>query len=193
MRVLPSPDKSATMRDNGRPNLPAEVNVVRNFSLVILAFLVMISAAAAQQPASIEPPAGERLLLKLQASGVQIYACVTDAGTASWKFKAPEARLSGPNGADAGSHSAGPTWKLADGSEIKGSAVASKPAPDPGSVPWLLLKVASHSGEGQLTKANYVTRTDTKGGVAPQSGCDAGHQGQEARVPYTATYSFYGQ
>ena len=31
----------------------------------------------------------------------------------------------------------------------------------------------------------------TKGGKAPATGCDAGHAGQEVRVPYSADYLFY--
>jgi hypothetical protein len=82
---------------------------------------------------------------------------------------------------------------LLDGSEVKGSMAASKPAPEAGAVPWLLVKVVSHNGNGKLGAADYVTRTNTKGGVAPQSGCDAAHQGASAPVPYSATYRFYGK
>jgi Protein of unknown function (DUF3455) len=62
-----------------------------------------------------------------------------------------------------------------------------------GAVPWLLVKVVGHTGEEKLSAAEYVTRTNTKGGVAPQSGCDAAHQGAAAPVPYSATYRFYGK
>jgi hypothetical protein len=160
---------------------------------VLTTALLLVPAATSQQPAaSIDPPAGEHLLLQLQAAGVQIYSCTSEHGTTAWKLKGPDAKLTDVKGTDAGTHFAGPTWKLADGSEVKGSPVANKPAPDPGSVPWLLLKVASHSGNGKLDQATYVTRTNTRGGVAPPSGCDTEHQGQETKVPYSATYSFYG-
>jgi hypothetical protein len=160
--------------------------------LVLAVALLLVPAAASQQPASIDPPATEHLLLQLQAKGVQIYSCTSDRGTAAWKLQGPDAKLLDSKGAEAGTHFAGPTWKLVDGSEVKASPVANKPASDPGSVPWLLLKVASHAGSGKLDQAAYVTRTNTNGGVAPASGCDAEHQGQETRVPYSATYTFYG-
>ena len=61
-----------------------------------------------------------------------------------------------------------------------------------GSIPWLLLKAKSNDGAGKLSAVRYITRTDTSGGVAPASGCDAGHAGAEAPVQYLATYDFYG-
>jgi len=60
-------------------------------------------------------------------------------------------------------------------------------------VAWLLLKVVSKAGDRKLQTAAYVTRTDTRGGVVPATGCDAAHQGEQARVPYTATCHFYGK
>lgn len=161
-------------------------------AIFVLAIALVLARACTSQQSDIDPPATEHLLLQLQAAGVQIYSCTSDNAPIAWKFKGPEAKLMDAKGTEAGSHFAGPTWKLTDGSEVKATPVASKPAPEPGSVPWLLLKVASHSGSGKLDQVAYITRTNTKGGVAPASGCDSEHQGQEARVPYTATYSFYG-
>ena len=167
-------------------------------SVVILSFLcgvLVVCDARAQQASSsassIDPPSDQKLFLTLQGEGVQIYTCTVDNGTAAWKFLAPEAKLKADDGSEAGSHFAGPTWKLLDGSEVKGSMVASRPAPEAGAIPWLLLKVASKAGNGKLQAVQSITRTNTKGGVAPTTGCDAAHQGQQARVPYSATYGFY--
>ena len=60
-----------------------------------------------------------------------------------------------------------------------------------GSVPWLLLKGISPTGSGLLSKVEFIRRSDTQGGAAPATGCDVQHAGELARVPYTATYSFY--
>lgn len=157
--------------------------------------LLGISLLAQQPPASgsIEPPNDEKQLLELHGDGVQIYSCVLDKTTLNWKFQGPEAKLSNADGTAAGSHYAGPTWKLLDGSEVKGTMIGTKASADAGAIPWLLLKVASHAGQGQLQNAEYITRTDTKGGTAPSSGCDATHQGEQARIPYSATYRFYGK
>jgi len=86
-----------------------------------------------------------------------------------------------------GTHFAGPTWRLQDGSEIKGKAIANQPAQDASSVPWLLLQAVPGSGSGKLANVAYIRRTQTQGGVAPTAGCSSGEQ----RVPYKAKYSFY--
>jgi hypothetical protein len=174
---------------------------MRNFRAVFLALTIALPAVHAQQPpatppaqvASVDPPSDQHLLLELQGDGVQIYACVLNNGAAGWKFQGPEAKLKSDKGTDAGTHFAGPSWKLLDGSEVKGSATGTKPASEPGAIPWLLLKVVSKTGAGKLSTAEYITRTNTKGGVAPTTGCDEGHEGQQARVPYSAKYSFYGK
>ena len=164
------------------------------FFLLLSIALFAVNLLAQQPPsASIDPPSDAKQLLELQGDGVQIYSCVLDKTTLNWKFQGPEAKLSNADGSNADSHYAGPTWKLLDGSEVKGSMIGTKPAAETGAVPWLLLKVASHTGNGKLQNAEYITRTNTKGGVAPSSGCDATHQGEQARVPYSATYRFYGK
>lgn len=169
---------------------------MRDLVLCLLIITVLVTGAFAQQSSpstSIDPPAGEKLLLELHGDGVQIYTCTLDNTVLNWKFKGPEAKLTSADGSDAGTHYAGPTWKLVDGSEVKGSMIGTKPAPEGGSIPWLLLKIASHAGSGKLQNAEYITRTDTKGGVAPATGCDAAHQNEQVRVRYTATYRFYGK
>jgi len=55
----------------------------------------------------------------------------------------------------------------------------------------LLLKATDTQGHGLLTAVNYIIRSETKGGIAPQSGCDAVHAGTTVRVPYSAVYTFY--
>jgi Protein of unknown function (DUF3455) len=106
---------------------------------IVLAVAIPISAAQAQQAAappsnSIDPPAGEKLLLELHGDGVQIYTCTFEQGAAGWKFQGPEAKLTDKEGKPAGTHFAGPTWKMLDGSEVKGSMVGTKPATEPGAV-----------------------------------------------------------
>ena len=122
--------------------------------------------------------------------GVQIYACTAAKG---WVFQAPEATLY-QGGDVVGKHSAGPLWTWADGSAITGKVIMSTAAPDPTKdIPWLILGViAVPGGTGVLSTVVTVKRTDTHGGVAPDGGCDAAHVGDLARVPYSATYSFYG-
>jgi hypothetical protein len=128
------------------------------------------------------------LVLQVRAEGVQIYTCVKDADWA-WKFKAPEATLFDEKHQAIGKHFAGPAWRLDDGSEVQGKLVESKP--QPGTIPWLILSAKSTGSEGRLSHVNAVRRSDTQGGSAPSEGCDAQHAGAEARVPYSAAYSFF--
>jgi len=90
-----------------------------------------------------------------------------------------------------GHHSAGPTWKLNDGSEVTGKAAAHVDALDAESVPWLLVDVVSHAGKGQLNDVNTIQRVHTHGGQPPSGGCDAAHVNNETKSNYTADYYFY--
>jgi hypothetical protein len=128
------------------------------------------------------------LVLKARGEGVQIYTCVKGDDWA-WKLKGPEATLFDKSHQAIGKHFAGPTWRLEDGSEVQGKMVESKA--QPGTIPWLILSAKSTGGEGGLRRVDAVRRTETQGGVAPLTGCDAEHAGVEVRVPYSAVYSFF--
>jgi hypothetical protein len=143
-------------------------------------------------PDAIQAPAGEGVVLVAHATGSQIYTCQASAdGKLGWMLKAPDAELRDRNDKVIGQHSAGPSWKLKDGSEVTGKAAAKVDALDPGSVPWLLVKVVSHSGSGQLSNVTTVQRVHTHGGQAPAEGCDESHKGAETKSSYTADYYFY--
>jgi hypothetical protein len=132
---------------------------------------------------SVEPPAGTALLLSATGDGSQVYTC-TDS---HWVLKAPDARLLDEHGQAIGTHFAGPTWKLTDGSEVKGKMIASRPASDGTSIPSLLLQAVPASGTGKFANVIYIERNETHGGAAGTDPCSSG----EKRVPYTAKYSFY--
>ncbi len=102
-------------------------------------------------PDKIKAPAGEDVILLAHATGSQIYVCQpgTD-GKFAWALKAPDAELHDQHGAIIGRHFAGPTWKANDGSEVTGKAVARVDSPDADSIPWLLVTVTGHSGDGVL-------------------------------------------
>jgi hypothetical protein len=152
--------------------------------LVVATVVAAASSLFAQQAGqSIEAPAGSRLVLEARAEGTQIYACTN----AQWVLKAPDAKLLDAGGQVIGTHFAGPTWRLNDGSEVKGKLVASQPAPDGKSVSWLLLGAVPGSGSGKLADVAYIRRTETSGGAAPKEGCTSG----ELPVHYAAKYSFY--
>jgi hypothetical protein len=141
--------------------------------------------------AALAPPEGSALLLELIADGVQIYTCDAKEGGFVWSFKAPEANLFDQQGRQIGTHFAGPTWKIDDGSALVGEVVARADATEPGAIQWLLLRAKSHEGSGALSAVAYIRRTETKGGSAPKTGCDASHLSAQARIRYSATYQFF--
>jgi len=143
-------------------------------------------------PDAIQVPAGEDVVLLAHATGSQIYTCQAAAdGKFSWTLKAPEAELHDRNDKVIGSHSAGPSWKLKDGSEVTGKAAARVDSLDGQSIPWLLVKVVGHAGNGQLNSVTSIQRVHTHGGQPPAEGCDAAHRDAETKSSYTADYYFY--
>ena len=162
--------------------------------LLIAAACGMLIASAPvvrADDAAVGPPAGAALVLRVVADGVQIYACEAKDKGGAWAFKAPEAALFDGDGRQIGTHFAGPTWKLADGSAVVGEVAARADASEAGAIPWLLLRAKSHDGAGTLANAAFIRRVETKGGVAPKSGCDAAHVADQARMRYSAIYEFY--
>src|SRR5579863_7169097 len=148
--------------------------------------------AAPDVPDAIAVPSGVEPILFVHAKGDQIYACQAGAdGKFSWTLKAPDAELKDRKDKVIGQHSAGPTWKLKDGSEVTGKAAAKVDALDPASIPWLLVKVVSHAGNGALTNVTTIQRVRTHGGQPPAEGCDAAHKDAETKSSYTADYYFY--
>ena len=171
--------------------------MIRISPLAFVAALAFTAMTFAQPrpmvPDAIQPPAGEHLVLVAHASGSQIYVCGSGAdGKPQWTLKAPEAELRDDRGAVIGHHSAGPTWRHKDGSTVTAKAVAKAPAPDPDSVPWLLLTAVSHEEDGVLARVTSIQRIHTKGGQPPAAEkCDASKQNVESWIPYTADYYFY--
>jgi len=164
----------------------------RTHHRLILSATLFATAATAQN--STTPPPTQHPILTVTGKGAQIYTCQAKAAEPSafeWVLKAPEAELFDVSGAKIGRHFAGPTWESADGSRVVGEVMQRSPVP--GAIPWLLLRAKSNEGSGTLAGAKYIQRLDTKGGVAPSSGCDAEHAGAEARVDYSAAYDFWGQ
>ena len=167
---------------------------LRLASVVVLAGAIMsiaFSVAAQEVPQQLQPPANEQLLVSVHAKGDQVYSCKTDGPSPAWTLKAPDAQLFDQDGKSFGKHFAGPSWEANDGSRVTGKAVANSPSSDANSIPWLLVTILSHDGSGVLSRVTTIQRLNTKGGKAPESGCDASHVSQEIRVSYSADYRFY--
>lgn len=137
----------------------------------------------------IAPPADNRVVVRVFATGVQIYQWNGSA----WAFIAPVATLF----SDAHHHSqvgthfatpAGPAWESKSGSRVVEQRVDGC-TPDPTAIPWLLLRTISEEGKGIFNGVSVVQRVNTVGGIAPS---EAGTSvGEERQVPYTAEYVFY--
>ena len=149
--------------------------------------------AAPDVPDAIAVPSGLEPVLFVRAKGSQIYTCQAGAdGKFSWTLKGPEAELKDRKDKVIGQHSAGPTWKLKDGSEVTGKAVAHVDSLDADSIPWLLVNVESHAGKaGLLTNVTTIQRVHTHGGKPGNDACDESHKGAETKSDYTADYYFY--
>ena len=166
--------------------------------IVILETLLAFPAANAQKepppdvPQAIQAPPHEEVILLAHAVGSQIYTCQAGPdGKFIWILKAPAAELMDRKDKVIGSHSAGPAWKLKDGSEVTGKAAAHVDSPDPDSIPWLLVNVVAHSGNGLLTNVTTIQRVHTHGGKPAAKGCDEAHRDAETKSGYTADYYFY--
>lgn len=172
--------------------------------LTALSFIPLANAQGNQQkdspqqesapdvPDAIAVPADLKPILFVHASGSQIYACRADAdGKYSWTLKAPDAELKDRKDKVIGQHSAGPTWKLKDGSEVTGKAAAHVDSLDSDSVPWLLVDVVSNSEKGALAKVTKIQRVHTHGGKPGNDPCDEAHKDSETKSSYTADYYFY--
>ncbi len=167
--------------------------VPTNMAFAITAGIVIGTSAfpVSADQTGVAPPHGSVLLLEVVADGVQIYACEAQASLFQWTFKGPEANLFDKQGRQIGTHFAGPTWKMADGSAIVSEVVAKADAPEKDAIQWLLLRAKAHEGHGVLAEAGFIRRAETRGGVAPTTGCDATHISEQARMRYSAIYQFF--
>jgi hypothetical protein len=152
-----------------------------------------VKESAPDVPDAIAVPAGLEPVLFVRAKGSQIYICQAGAdGKYNWTLKGPEADLTDRKDKVIGQHSAGPTWKMKDGSEVIGKATGHVDSLDPDSIPWLLVNVESHAGKsGLLTNVTTIQRVHTHGGKPGNDVCDESHKDAETKSAYTADYYFY--
>lgn len=137
-------------------------------------------------PASLTPK-GKRPLFMVRADGVQIYKANAKL---EWEFQAPEATLRDyRTGERVGTHSEGPVWVDPKGSKLTGKGIGSEAAPNPRAIPWLLLEVKNEKG-GSYAKVTHIQRVDTWAGLKPS--VEPTKAGEAVRVPYQATYVFWG-
>lgn len=148
--------------------------------------------SAPDVPDAIAVPEGLEPVLFAHAKGVQIYTCQQGASKHyEWTLKGPDAELKDRKDKVIGQHTAGPTWKLKDGSEVTGKRAAEVESLDSESVPWLLIDVTSNSKKGALANVSKIQRVHTHGGKPGNDTCDEAHKDAETKSEYTADYYFF--
>jgi hypothetical protein len=187
-----------------------------------MAFTLALPQAAQAQvvtpppvPPGLEVPAGNELYLLGHATGTQNYQCqpVDSLGRVAWTLFTPEATLFGEQGEQLTTHFFSPnpfeptpgqfaiglvraTWQDSrDTSTFWGRAIASVTV-RPNAITEVLLQRAGvtpgPTGGSTLSVATFVQRLNTRGGLAPATGCNIPTDvGNRAFVPYLADYLFY--
>ena len=142
----------------------------------------------------LQAPAGQVKLFEFKTlpASVQIYTCKAGASdTFTWAGPDPDAILKSRDKSLTVHHYKGPTWEATDGSIVKGSNAKHFRPTREKAVDWL--ELTAKSGTQQFANIAFIHRIETEGGVPPDPAtCDATHTGEQVRVPYSATYEFYG-
>ena len=159
-------------------------------------------------PPGIEVEAPNQPFLLGHAFGTQNYECqpVESLGRVGWTLFTPQATLFNDQNEQLITHFNSPnpdearvvraTWEdSADTSMVWARAVATATV-DPNAIPWVkLVRVGARvgpTGGNTLSDTTFVQRVNTRGGLAPSTGCDQlPDVGKKAFVPYTADYFFY--
>ena len=152
--------------------------------------LIVCGSAAAEVPAAIAVPAGNKQALTLKGVGLLAYECRAKADGFEWAFVGPDATLRDKKGAQVGKYYSGPTWEHKDGSKVTGKQLAVSPASS-GNIPLQLVQADPATGSGAFTSVSYIQRINTKGGVAPADPCNATTLNSKKTVKYSADYVFY--
>jgi len=131
--------------------------------------------------------------MEFTGRGAQIYTCERNQTAFNWVLKGPDALLYDATGKVVARHFFGPRWQAKDGSEIRGILVLANISPEMSrhDAPWLLLHAVIERGNGLFSQVDTIMRTDTRGGNAPVTTCDAETQSESVAVPYMAKYTFF--
>lgn len=165
--------------------------------------------AAPDVPQDIVVPEGHVPFLVAHAIGTQGYFCVGAGASSAWVAFGPQATLFDEEQGQVITHFLSPnpeqgwalraTWQHSRDTSAIWAGLAI-PSSDPnyvaaGAIPWLRLTVvgrqAGPEGGDRLTKATYIHRVNTIGGIPPTGPCNEADR--RALVQYEADYYFYRQ
>jgi hypothetical protein len=163
-------------------------------------------------PTEIEVAPPDQAFLIGHGVGTQNYECqpVNSVGRVGWVLFTPQATLFGDASEQLTTHFFSPnpdegnivrvTWQDSrDTSSVWGVLIASSMDANfvrADAVPWLKIEKsgeqAGPTGGETLSKATFIQRVNTAGGLAPSTGCDRPTDvGKRAFIPYSADYIFY--
>jgi Protein of unknown function (DUF3455) len=159
-------------------------------------------------PPGLEVPAPNQAFLLGRGVGTQNYACQPTGplGRVGWVLFTPEATLFDDAGQQLTSHFFSPnpiegtvvraTWEDSRDSSTVWAAATASATVDSNAIAWVLLRVVGTrvgpTGGDALSGTTFIQRLNTRGGLAPATGCDSlSDVGHKAFVPYTADYFFY--
>ncbi len=173
-------------------------NAIQSIAAALLIAAVGCGTALAGVPDALRPTAGERAKVTVFARGSQIYRCEanpSDSPRGRWVFQAPEADLFRDVDMTQlmGRHYDGPTWEGLDQSKVEGKVKANVPASQANAIPLLLLDGTSNGRPGVFADISAIQRLDTAGGRLVDPVCQQAQLGATLRLPYTATYVFFGR
>ncbi len=204
-------------RAQPNPNLQRVLTTAARIALAVVTLIAATTPTAHARrffpprvPAALEVPAGNRPFLEGHAIGTQDYICLSSESGYGWAFFGPQATLFDHDRKQITTHflSANPfeaatpraTWQHSrDTSAVWAVAIASSDNSrfvKAGAIPWLLLQVVGaedgpYHGD-RLIRTTFIQRLNTRGGVAPSTGCAvATDVGKKALVPYQADYFFF--
>lgn len=174
-------------------------------------------------PANIKVPVGNVPFLVGHAVGTQNYVCLPSGSGFAFALFTPEATLSNDDGKQLTTHFFSPnpfeqntnpavvadgiiraTWEHSrDTSTVWGQVKPGNASSDPAfvapnAIAWLLVTVVGRQsgpdGGDALTETTFIQRLNTRGGLAPSTGCASpADVGTLAFSPYTADYFFFRQ
>ena len=157
----------------------------RKFRWLLIASAALLTACSS----GIAPPSSTDEVLRLEASGEQIFRCARDSQGWYWKFQSPNAYLFDPvtNQAVA-KHGYNFAFAHNDGSAL--SARIKSIETKPGELSEALFVTQSNHVSGAFSGVRYVQRINTHGGM-PKSRCVEAQKDKYLRIPFTAEFVFY--
>ena len=162
-----------------------------SFRLSICLLPLLLSACSTFQETSVTPPENTRAVLRLDASGEQVFRCVHDMKGWFWRFEAPNAYLFNPvtNQAVA-KHGYRFSFVHNDGSRITSSRISSIKKGDGKNLPDALFTVTSAANSGTFLGVRYIQRLNARGGI-PQIKCTPARENKLYKAPFDAEFVFW--